>query len=758
MSRAHVLGFPRIGAQREAARALEHYWRDGRSAHGLRVLAETGRAVRAENWRMQRDAGLDLVTAGDFAWGDHVLTTLAHLGGLPRRFGADPERLTLDALFDALRGTGSRPAMETAAWFDTNCRYVVPEFGPDTAFGPGVGWLFDEVAEAQALGHSVKVALVGPLTLLWLGRSRGGLGNRLALLPALLAAYRALLARLAAQHVEWVQIDEPVLALELPEAWLDALQPACAALADGAPKLLLTTGFGDVSALAARLKALPVAGLHLDLARADAQLDAFLAGWPADKVLSCGVVDGRNVWRNDLDRSHARLAAARAALGDRLWVATSCSLLHVPVDLRAETKLDEELKSWLAFAAQKAREVALLRDALVRGREAVAGALDEARRAAEARAASPRVRNVLVERRVAALGEADLRRGSPYAVRAARQQARFALPPLPTTTIGSFPCTDGLRDTREAFRRGALDHLGYLEAMREQIRYAIDKQLHYGLDVLVHGEAERDDMVEFFAGQLWGCAVTEAGWVQRGPAACVKPPIVYGDVYLPEPMTVGWTQYAQSLTDKPVKGLLTGPMTLLQRSFVRDDLPRETVALQLALALRQETIELEKAGIGMIQIDEPALRDGLPLAAAGRAAFLDLAVRAFRVASSGVADDTQIHTHICDASLDDVLPAIAALDADVISIETTHSNGTLLDTGYPNAIGPGVYDIHSPRVPDEDEIAARLAAALERVPATRLWVNPDCGLREREWAQVDAALHALVGAARRLREQVAAFG
>ncbi|KVC98934.1 5-methyltetrahydropteroyltriglutamate--homocysteine methyltransferase [Burkholderia ubonensis] len=760
MSTAHVLGFPRIGAQRELKFALERYWRDGQGADAERALVDTGVSLRAAHWAAQRDAGLDWVTVGDFAWYDHVLTTLAHVGGLPARFGFDARKLSLADYFAAARGNVAQPAMEMTKWFDTNYHYLVPEYSPSTTFGAGVEWLFDEVREAQALGHPVKVALVGPLTLLWLGKARDGLADRLSLLPRLLPAYQALLARLKADGVEWVQIDEPIFALDLPGAWRDAAPAAYAKLVAHAPRVLLATYFESVDAHATLLKSLPVAGLHVDLVRGAAQLDAILTGYPADKVLSCGIVDGRNVWRNDLDRSLARLAAARAQLGERLWIATSCSLLHAPVDLGNEPKLDAELKQWLAFAVQKAREVAVLRDAFVKGREVVAGELDASRAAAQARRTSTRIHNPLVQRRVAALTDADARRAARYDERARRQRARFRLPLLPTTTIGSFPQTAEIRKARADFKAGALDHLGYLEAMREQIRIAIGKQAQYGLDVYVHGEAERNDMVEYFGELLWGFAITANGWVQSYGSRCVKPPLIYGDVFLPEAMTVGWAQYAQGLTDKPVKGMLTGPVTMLQWSFVRDDQPRATTALQIALALRQETVDLERAGIGMIQIDEPALREGLPLRERDRAAYLDWAVRAFRVAASGVADDTQIHTHMCYSEFGDILPAIAALDADVISIETTRSNMELLDDfesfAYPNEIGPGVYDIHSPRVPGRDEMVALIERALARIPAERLWVNPDCGLKTRDWREVDAALTAMVEAARIARSRVEA--
>ena len=777
MPAAHILGFPRIGAQRELKFALEHFWRDPRDAAARTRLVDTGCALRASHWARQREAGLDCVAVGDFAWYDHVLTTFALVGALPPRFGFDARRLTLAQYFEMARGNAGQPALEMTKWFDTNYHYLVPEYTPamsaDDAFGTGVDWLFDELAEARALGHAPKPVLVGPLTLLYLGKEKDGLADRLALLPGLLRAYARLLGRLREEGVFCVQIDEPILALDLDARWLDAFDTAYGELGRSGPPLLLATYFGDVSAHAARLKRLPVAGLHLDLARAPQQLAAFVADWPADKVLSAGVIDGRNVWRNDLDRSLTLLRDAHAALGERLWIASSCSLLHVPVDLAGEMGKtadgaasntaggapDAELRGWLAFAAQKLDELRVLKSALEHGEAAVAAELEAARTAAASRRTSPRIHNPLVAARVAALRPEDERRASPYAERAARQQARFKLPPLPTTTIGSFPQTDAIRKARAEFKAGRLGHLDYLEAMRAEICDAIGRQEQLGLDVLVHGEAERNDMVEYFAGLLWGFAVTANGWVQSYGSRCVKPPVIYGDVYLPEPMTVAWSRFAQQQTDKPVKGMLTGPVTMLQWSFVRDDQPRATTALQIALALREEVSALEQAGIGVIQIDEPAIREGLPLQRAAWDDYLAWAVRAFRVASSGVVDDTQIHTHMCYSEFDDILPAIAALDADVLSIETARSAMELLDAfeafAYPNEIGPGVYDIHSPRVPSQREIETLLRRALERIPSRRLWVNPDCGLKTRGWPEVEAALTHLVAAAQTVRTQLA---
>ncbi len=760
MAQAHVLGLPRIGAHRELKFAVEAFWRGEMSATALQ---EIGRQIRAANRRAQREAGLDWITVGDFHWYDHVLSTLALVGGLPARFGWAPAALSLDDYFVAARGDAGQSAMEMTKWFDTNYHYLVPEYSPQTRFGEGTEWLFDDVAEALAEGGSVKPVLLGPLSLLYLGKEKNGLADRLSLLPDLLTQYERVLARLKTQGVTWVQIDEPILALDLPEPWRDAFTPVYHRLAPVAPSLLLATYFGDVSEHAALLAALPVAGVHLDGVRAPKQLDTFAAQWPHQKVLSVGVVDSRNVWRCDLAKARALLVPLADALGDRLWVASSGSLMHCPVDLASEGRLDKEVRTWLAFAVQKLAEVALLRrslDAAAFASADVSAAFVADATAQAARRTSPRIHNSVVQKRLAALTDAHARRASDYPARASAQRAWLKLPVLPTTTIGSFPQTPAIRRARADFKRRALSHLDYLETMRAQIRLAVEKQEAYGLDVLVHGEAERNDMVEYFGDLLWGFVITEQGWVQSYGSRCVKPPVIYGDVSRPRPMTVAWARHAQSLTVKPVKGMLTGPVTMLQWSFVRDDQPRELTALQIALALREEVAALEKAGVRVIQIDEPALREGLPLREGDWPSYLDWAVHAFRVCSSGVADDTQIHTHMCYSEFHDILPSIAALDADVISIETTRSDMELLGAfeafAYPNEIGPGVYDIHSPRVPSQAEMEHLIEAALTRIPAERLWVNPDCGLKTRDWAQVDRALTNMVAAANAVRKRLSA--
>jgi 5-methyltetrahydropteroyltriglutamate--homocysteine methyltransferase len=755
MTQAHIPGFPRIGAHRELKFALESFWRGESDEPALR---QASRALRVRHWQAQAQAGIDWVTVGDFAHYDHVLGTLALLGAIPPRFGFDPRQLTLSDYFTLARGGSDHFAMEMTKWFDTNYHYLVPEWTPEVRFSGGVDWLFKEVAEAQAQGHRVKVTLIGPLTLLYLGKIKSGLSHKLDLLPDAIAGYQKVLKRLRDAGVEWVQIDEPILALELDAAWLAAFQPTYTALGKEAPSLLLATYFDEVRAHAALLHELPVAGVHLDLVRGATQLDALLEEWPRDRVLSAGIVDGRNIWRTDLDAALSTLQAAHQKLGDRLWIASSCSLLHVPVDLAHEKKLDEELKSWLAFAMQKLDEIALLKRALNEGSDTLEAAFSASRAAVAARKSSPRIHSALVQKRLAKVTDADQQRSADFSQRIVKQQQKWQLPPFPTTTIGSFPQTSEIRQARAAFKRGDISHLDYLQRMRDEICDVVRKQEELGLDVLVHGEPERNDMVEYFGEQLWGYGFTANGWVQSYGSRCVKPPFIYGDVYRPEPMTIGWSRYAQSLTEKPMKGMLTGPVTMLQWSFVRDDQPRETTALQIALALRDEVCDLEKAGIGMIQIDEPAFREGLPLKMRDWPHYLDWAVRVFKISAAGVADETQIHTHMCYSEFNDILPWIAAMDADVITIETSRSDMELLEGfgrfDYPNDIGPGVYDIHSPRVPRIEEMQRLLRKARDVIPDARLWVNPDCGLKTRGWPETCTALSNMVEAARMLRQAV----
>ncbi|AOB30785.1 5-methyltetrahydropteroyltriglutamate--homocysteine methyltransferase [Bordetella sp. H567] len=762
MTTIHNLGFPRIGAQRELKRAVEAYWA-GKSS--LAQLEETGRELRARHWKAQADAGVDLLPVGDFAWYDHVLEWTTLLGAVPPRFAQRAGApVGLDTLFRMGRGRAPSgtpaAACEMTKWFDTNYHYIVPELTPGQTFRIARESLFEQIREAQQSGYPVKPVIPGPLTWLWLGKGDAyagpGDGGKLELLATLIPVYTEVLRRIAELGVEWVQIDEPILALDLPAAWREAYAAVYARLSGAPLKLLVATYFDGLQDNLATAAALPVAGLHVDLVRAPEQLTPLLQVLGA-KVLSAGIVNGRNIWRTDLDAALRTLAPVKAALGDRLWIAPSCSLLHVPVDLAFETELDDELKSWLSFAVQKLDEIRTLARALDGSQEAdVQDALRVQRAALVDRARSPRIHNPAVARRMAAAVQVQRDR-APFAQRIARQQEKLALPAFPTTTIGSFPQTAEIRTLRRDWKAGAISDSAYEAAIRKEIEAVIRFQENVGLDVLVHGEPERNDMVEYFGELLAGFAFTRNGWVQSYGSRCVKPPVIFGDVARPAPMTVAWSSYAQSLTDKPVKGMLTGPVTILQWSFVRDDQPREQTCRQLALALRDEVVDLEKAGIRVIQIDEPAIREGLPLRRADWGAYLDWAVDCFRLSTAGVREDTQIHTHMCYAEFNDIIESIAAMDADVITIETSRSNMELLkafeDFRYPNDIGPGVYDIHSPNVPDVDWMVSLMQKAAGRLPKERLWVNPDCGLKTRAWPETEAALVSMVDAARQLRAQ-----
>ncbi|NUU68779.1 5-methyltetrahydropteroyltriglutamate--homocysteine S-methyltransferase [Enterobacteriaceae bacterium BIT-l23] len=748
--RNHTLGFPRVGLHRELKKAQESYWAGNSSRE---ALLENGRELRARHWQQQKDAGIDLLPVGDFAWYDQVLTTSLMLGNVPARHQNADGQIDIDTLFRIARGRAPSgepaAASEMTKWFNTNYHYIVPEFTRGQNFRLAWNQLLEEVDEALALGHNVKPVLLGPVTYLWLGKVKGEAFDRLSLLSEILPVYQQVLAELAKRGIEWVQIDEPALVLELPREWLDAYQPAYEALA-GQVKLLLTTYFEGITPNLDTIAALPVQGLHVDLVHGSDDVNTLHQRLPADWLLSAGLVNGRNVWRADLTEKYSQI---KEVVGAReLWVGSSCSLLHSPIDLSVETRLDDEVKSWFAFALQKCQELTLLRDALNSGDTA---AIDEWSAPIQARRHSTRVHNAAVAKRLAAISGRDSLRANPYPVRAEAQRARFQLPAWPTTTIGSFPQTTEIRGLRLDFKKGRLDAGNYRTGIAEHIKQAIQEQERLGLDVLVHGEAERNDMVEYFGEHLDGFVFTQNGWVQSYGSRCVKPPIVIGDVSRPAPITVEWATYAQSLTDKPVKGMLTGPVTILCWSFPREDVSRETIAKQIALALRDEVADLEAAGIGIIQIDEPALREGLPLKRGDWQAYLEWAVDAFRLNAAVARDETQIHTHMCYCEFNDIMDSIAALDADVITIETSRSDMELLESfeefEYPNEIGPGVYDIHSPNVPDVDWIEALLNKAAQRIPAARLWVNPDCGLKTRGWPETRAALANMVQAAQNLR-------
>ncbi|TDQ59866.1 methionine synthase (B12-independent) [Mesocricetibacter intestinalis] len=755
MTTLHFSGFPRVGAKRELKFAQERYWRKELEEQDLLDLAK---ALRTRNWQHQAQADADFVSVGDFSFYDHILDLQVATGAIPARFGFDSQNLELDQFFQLARGNQCQFALEMTKWFDTNYHYLVPEFHADTEFKANPRHYLNQLQEAQALGYRAKPTLVGPLTFLWLGKEKSEGFNRLDLLPKLLPVYSQLLSALADAGAEWIQIDEPALTQDLPSAWLEAYQSCYAALSAVNAKLLFATYFGSVAEHAPWLKTLPVEGLHIDLVRAPEQLDAFS---DYEKVLSVGVINGRNIWRANLNDLLDKLEPLQAARGDKLWLSTSCSLLHSPYDLSVEARLQEEnpdLYSWLAFALQKSEELKVLKRALQQGRTSVRAELEASRVAAESRAASKQIHRHEVGQRLAALPANADQRKSPFAQRIKAQQEWLKLPLLPTTTIGSFPQTLEIRQARAAFRKGDLSLEQYERLMEKEIEFVVRQQEALDLDVLVHGEAERNDMVEYFGELLEGFAFTKFGWVQSYGSRCVKPPIIFGDVSRPQAMTVRWSAYAQSLTKRVMKGMLTGPVTILQWSFVRDDIRRETVCKQIALALNDEVRDLEKAGIKVIQIDEPAIREGLPLKRADWASYLQWAGEAFRLSYYGCEDSTQIHTHMCYSEFNDILAAIAALDADVITIETSRSDMELLTAfsafKYPNDIGPGVYDIHSPRVPEQSEIEHLLRKALQVIPAERLWVNPDCGLKTRAWPETKAALENMLAVTKKLRAEL----
>ena len=762
MTTTHNLGFPRIGARRELKFALESYWK-GESSRA--ELATLGARLRRRHWNDQQ--GIDLVPVGDFSFYDQVLDMSFTLGNLPERirgFHGD----ALDNYFRVARGRSTKAAEEHAGccggvaagemtkWFDTNYHYIVPEFTAGTRFELDASRLLEQLAEAQALGARVKPVIIGPVTYLAIGKTKDG-SDRLALLPRLLAVYSRLLDTLAEQDVEWVQVDEPLLVTDLDNQWQQAFNTSYHHLKGSRVKILLATYFGQLLENRYLAANLPVAGLHVDAINGCDDVLPLLGMLPGHKVLSLGVINGRNIWKTDLNAVLGWLEPIAQRLRERLWIAPSCSLLHVPVDLASEQKLAPEVRSWLAFALQKLDELKILGRALREGRGAVRAELDANRAALATRRASPRVNDPAVKAAVAGIGSHLGRRKSPYEIRARKQAAFLELPKFPTTTIGSFPQTVEIRRARSEFKAGRLDMAGYKAAMQAEILRSVREQEALGLDVLVHGEAERNDMVEYFGERLEGYAFSEFGWVQSYGSRCVKPPILFGDISRPSPMTVEWIAYAQSLTSKPMKGMLTGPVTILNWSFVREDQPRSASCIQLALAIRDEVLDLEKAGVRVIQIDEAALREGLPLRKSQWKAYLDWAVESFRITANGVRDETQIHTHMCYSEFNDIIASIADMDADVITIETSRSDMELLDAfddfKYPNEIGPGVYDIHSPNIPTQDGIVQLMKKAAERIPAERLWVNPDCGLKTRQWPEVVPALTNMVAAARTLRAQ-----
>lgn len=767
------LGYPRFGAKRELKRAVESFWA-GKTSEA--DLIATGKAIRLNHWGIQQAAGIEQIPSNDFSFYDQMLDTSWMVGAIPARYAAiDPS--SLQAYFAMARGVQKDgldiSAMEMTKWFDTNYHYIVPEIAEGQTFRLNSTKIIDQFIEAKDAGIHTRPVLIGPVTYLLLSKTVSAtialdqIGETpqtispLDTLENLLPVYVEVLQRLAAAGADWVQIDEPGLVLDLDEKAHAAFRTAYAQLSqvDGI-KLLLTTYFGALDDNLALAQELPVAGLHIDLVRAPEQLADVLAGFSAEKILSVGVVDGRNIWRTDLDKALVKVQQAVEALGtERVQIAPSASLLFSPHDLDLETALDDELKSWLAFARQKLDELVLLNRAINEGADTVSEAFAISRAAIESRNTSLRTHNPDVRARLDQVDDSLLSRQSAYPTRKQKQAENIALPPLPTTTIGSFPQTAEVRAKRTAFNKGEITQAEYDAFLKAETERTIRIQEEIGLDVLVHGEFERTDMVEYFGEKMTGVAFTQHGWVQSYGSRGVRPPVIFGDVARPEPMTVEWSAYAQSLTDRPMKGMLTGPVTILQWSFVRDDQPRSVTCQQIALALRDEVVDLEAAGIKIIQIDEPALREGLPLRQSDQADYLQWAVDSFRLSAAGVKDETQIHTHMCYAEFNNILDAIARMDADVISIEASRSKLELLEAfqryQYPNDIGPGTYDIHSPRIPAESEIEALITRAATVIPVTHLWVNPDCGLKTRHWEEVVPALRHMVAAARKARESIA---
>lgn len=755
MAKVHNLGFPRVGSMRELKFAQEGYWSGKSSKEELLKLASE---IRKINWDHQKS--LDLVAVGDFSLYDQVLDMSFTLGNIPQRarnYSGD----ILDNYFRVARGRSVDPkqaisAAEMTKWFDTNYHYMVPEFEVSTTFKLDASRIIDQITEAKNLGLKPKPVIIGPVTYLAIGKEKDN-SNKLDLLPKLLDTYFELLDVLVAQNIEWVQIDEPILVTELSDELKKAFEISYAKLNNPKLKILLATYFGSLQDNLETISKLPIAGLHIDAVNGGAEVDAVISKM-GGKVISLGVVNGRNIWRSDLNAILDWVEPIANKLGDNLWIAPSCSLLHVPVDLSSEKKLDSEISSWLAFAIEKIKEIEVITTAINSGRAKVENELAQNKQSLNSRKNSTRVHNPSVQAELAKVDASWGMRKGTYLERQVKQLPVLNLPKFPTTTIGSFPQTGDIRSARSKFKSGEITENAYQDAMRKEIIHSIKEQESLGLDVLVHGEAERNDMVEYFGEQLQGYAFSQFGWVQSYGSRCVKPPILFGDISRPKAMTVEWIKFAQSQTLKVMKGMLTGPVTILNWSFVRDDQPRSTSCAQLALAIRQEVLDLEKAGIKVIQIDEAALREGLPLRKSQWKEYLDWAVGAFRIAANGVGDQTQIHTHMCYSEFNDIISSIADMDTDVITIETSRSDMELLDAfdnfKYPNEIGPGVYDIHSPNIPTQEHIVSLMQKAAQKIPAERLWVNPDCGLKTRQWSEVTPALTNMVAAAKTLRSQL----
>jgi 5-methyltetrahydropteroyltriglutamate--homocysteine methyltransferase len=762
----HNLGYPRIGNNRETKKALEAYW-SGKISY--EALIKTGKEIKLKNWQLQRDMGIDLIPSNDFSFYDHILDMSLTVGAIPERYSGLDKNNGEDLLglyFAMARGyqdeSNDITAMEMTKWFDTNYHYIVPEFYKHQKFRLSSLKFLEDFLEAKDAGFPTKPVLTGPVSYLLLGKEKEAGFDRIDLLENLLKVYIEMIALLKSHGVEWIQFDEPFLITDLSQKQKDAFIHAYSVVRKAFPemKFMLATYFGEVGDNLETLLQLPVDAVHVDLVRAPAQLDELLNKlWP-NKLLSLGIVDGRNIWKNDFKESLKIIKKAVDKFGnDRIMLAPSCSLVHVPCDLDSEegpNKLDL-IKPWLAFAKQKIREIIVLKHLSLGDRdEAVQLEYVNNQSIHESKKKSTLIHNDSVKTRLTNAEKTGRPIRTAFAQRKEAQQKVLNLPGFPTTTIGSFPQTIEIRQLRAKRIKGEISQEEYTENIRQEIEAAIRWQEEIGLDVLVHGEFERNDMVEYFGQMLQGFAFTKNGWVQSYGSRCVKPPIIFGDVARPNPMTVDWTTYAQSLTSKPVKGMLTGPVTILKWSFVRNDQPLSETCKQIALAVNDEVRALESAGIHIIQIDEPALREGLPIRKKNWDSYFDWAITAFRLSYTGVKDTTQIHTHMCYSEFNDIMDKIAELDADVISIESSRSQMEILDSfsefNYPNDIGPGVYDIHSPRVPSKEEMVALLQKAEKWIQPEKIWINPDCGLKTRDWSETKSALINMIEAAEEARE------
>ncbi|WP_339045094.1 5-methyltetrahydropteroyltriglutamate--homocysteine S-methyltransferase [Candidatus Zinderia endosymbiont of Aphrophora alni] len=750
MSVAHVLGFPRIGSNRELKFAMESFWIKKINEKSLRDI---GKEICLINWDAQINSNMDYITVGDFSWYDHVLSTLVLFGAIPTRFKFNPRKINLRKYYIMARGDKNHLAMEMTKWFNTNYHYLVPEWSPDILFKGDATWLFEEIFNAYTKDKKIKVVLLGPLTLLYLGKIKYGLSHKLDLLPKLLISYKNIIRRLKRKDISLIQIEEPILTLELDNLWLDAFKKTYIELGNYYPFLLLTTYFDSINKENFfYLKELPIYGIHIDAVYGNSQLKNFLKFWPINKILSIGIVDGRNIWRSDLKSAFFKLRPFYKKFGNKLWISSSCSCLHVPIDLKYEKFIDSEIKSWLSFTIQKLDEIFIIKEAFFGNFYKIIKYFISSEKIVKSKKKSIRIHNNLVKIAIDKIQKININRNSTFTKRIVIQKKNLNLPNFPITTIGSFPQTSKIRKLRFNYKSGRIGYLEYLKKIKKEIHFVIKKQEEFGLDVLVHGESERNDMVEFFGEQLSGFGFTFNGWVQSYGSRCVKPPFIYGDVYRPKVMTTYLSEFAQSLTKKPVKGMLTGPITMLFWSFVRNDQEKRITALQIALALRKEVRDLEKAGISIIQIDEPALREGLPLKKSKWKEYLKWAIYAFKITFSFVNDKTQIHTHMCYSEFNDILNWIIKMDADVITIETAKSNMKLLNNfNYPNDIGPGIYDIHSPRIPNVKEISNLINKARNFIPDKNLWINPDCGLKTRSWKEISSVLTNIVKSVKNIR-------